>query len=344
MTISYVSESHTNSASQYATSVVVSRPASYASGDLFIAIIGGTRTGSVPSGWTQLGTSTCGSSTGTVYVYYKIAGGSEASTYTFDTSGGSGGARLAFGSILCYRGADTTTPLDTTNFNLATDTGTDFTTASVTANGTQWSVSFAVVYRGTSGNATITAGSGSQRGSTFGVSASGENTSYAAFDSNGNVASGSTSRTQTVTSAAAGCRGIFLINDSGTSVDAAQPSASVTAYAATTQNQYIQTNSATVDAYAASVTIGVPAESPSASAAANAAIRGITPESPTAAATAYQASVHIYTETETAEVSVTATGSIGYYGASNIRTFSVKDENRVFKVRDENRVFKIYRG
>lgn len=326
MTISYVSENHTTQA-YTGSPLVITKPTGTIDDDLLIAIVGGTRTGSTPSGWTQLSATTCGSSTGTVYVYYKIAS-SEGASYSFPT-----GSQLALGSVLCYRGADTSGPIDGTNFSFAIDTGTDFTTSSVTADGTQWSLSWAMSYKGSSGNSTITAGSGSQRGSTYGVTAGSENTSIGIFDSNGNVASGSTSRTQTVTSAAAGCRGIFLINDSGTSAPAALASASATANAATTLNTFMQSNPVDVAANQPTVTIGPIADIASASVAVQAAIRGITPGSPSAGAVANNAYIHADVNAHAAEVEASANDGVAYYGAPVVRAYFVPGENRTYIVR-----------
>lgn len=337
MGISYISEAHTTETA-YVSSISVNRPANYAAGDLFIAIVGGTRSGSTPTGWTQLGTSTVGSSTGTLYVYYKIAGGSESSSYSFDTSGSSN-QHLAIAQILCYRGADSSTPIDTTHFNLATASGTNFNTASVAASGQQWALSFAMGYKASSTVPTYTFGSGTQRGSTqHSNQSTNENTSLAMCDSNSDVSAGSFSRTQSLSSGAdAGAKGILLINEGGVSVtlgsDGVASDNHATAYATTVLIQTVQAASASTLGHNTSVGFEVNAdEAAEPSVVAHDATRPIFPADAEVDADAEEASVHLDVNVRHADADATAFDASGYYGAATVRVYVVPDENRTYKV------------
>lgn len=96
------------SASQFngetTTVCVVNRPTGTVSGDLLIAIHGSDRDGTAaamtaPAGWTLAGQSSQ-TNAGFVKVWWKIAGGSEPSTYTFPDSTASDAALI----VLCFQG------------------------------------------------------------------------------------------------------------------------------------------------------------------------------------------------------------------------------------------------
>lgn len=229
MAISFVAKA--DGTANYSSSVTVSKPTGTADNDLLIAFVGGTRSGGVPSGWTQLGSAASGtSSLGTCYVYYKVASG-EGSSYTFNFSTG----MLSCATIACYRGTHTTTPVDTTDFEITSDSGTDFSTSSISADGTQWAVTGAVAYEfGSSSARTWTAGTGTERTDHSVTNAgSPDNTNLAIYDSAAVVGSGSFTRTQTRSaSASGGVRFALLVNPAGAASDTGPAEAvSVTASA-----------------------------------------------------------------------------------------------------------------
>jgi hypothetical protein len=325
MAVSFVASS-TATQAYTGNPLAITKPSGTQDDDLLIAIIGGTRSGSTPSGWTQLGTTTCGSSTGTVYVYYKTAS-SEASSYSFPT-----GTQLALGVVLCYRG---TGGIDATDFSLGTDSGTDYTTGAATADGTQWAVSFAMAYKGSTGNSTISASGSTTRQASFGVTSGSENTSMAVFDSNGRVASGSTTRAQTVSpSSAAGAKGLLLINDPGVNVSAiGATGVTTTAYRPTIDIQTVQLAPTSADAFDASVKVEPNADVADDTVVAGySALRPAIPGVATATAGALGASSHLDANAHDADVVTDANAVSAYYGAAVVRVYVVPGENRTYKV------------
>lgn len=220
MAISFINKA--DGTANYTSSVTVSKPTSTADGDCMIAFVGGTRS-SAPSGWTLLGSAASGtSSLGTCYVYWKVASG-EGSSYTFNFTGGF----LSCATILTYRGTHASAPVDTTDFSVVADSGTDFTTSSITADGAQWAVTGGIGYEfGSSSTRTWTAGTGSERTDHAVTNAgSPDNTNMAVYDSNAVVVAGAFTRTQTRSaSAAGGMRFALLINPAAV-VSVATPAA-----------------------------------------------------------------------------------------------------------------------
>ncbi len=110
------------------TTLVVNKPSGTASGDVLVSIFcvpqGQTITN--PSGFTTLNTQNA--STGVVIrTAYKVAGGSEPTTYTW-TRSSSGNTKAA--TMLAFRGVDTSSPIRT---NGSTgNVGTSHTTATMT--------------------------------------------------------------------------------------------------------------------------------------------------------------------------------------------------------------------
>lgn len=91
------------------TELVISRPAAATTGRLLVLLgqvdAGGYFFTSAPTGWTQLLTQSW--SNGEFYIYYKIMGASEPSSYTWDADDWG-----TTGSFLTFSGVDTTTPID----------------------------------------------------------------------------------------------------------------------------------------------------------------------------------------------------------------------------------------
>lgn len=333
MSISFVAKSDGDVGTNYASSISVTKPAGTTNGDLLIAIVGGTQS-STPAGWTSIGSAASGSSSlGTCYAYYKIAS-SEPSSYTFTLNS----SYLGVASVLCYRGTDTSTPIDTVNKNIAaaTASSTNYNTASVTASGTQWAVSFAIAYEyGSSSTRTWTEGSGTER-TDHGTAVSGQdNANMSVTDSAGAVSAGSFSRTQTRSSAAdRGVKGIFLINDGGITVSAASATAvAAAAYQPTILIQTVQSATGSTGALEASVKVWPNADvADDSTAAAYSASRPMLPTSAAATTAAENASNHIDANAHDATVVTDGGDASGYYGAAVVRVYVIPSENRTYKV------------
>lgn len=108
--ITFINVAHYNSASS--SSGTCNKPTNTAENDIMFAWIGLRNTygyviNSVPSGWTLLGSQTANSDK--YYLYYKVAGSSEPSSYTWGTSGLT---KFAI-TIATYRGGfNTSDPID----------------------------------------------------------------------------------------------------------------------------------------------------------------------------------------------------------------------------------------
>jgi hypothetical protein len=98
-----------------ATSLSLNKPAGTAQGDLLVATVshqgGSLRSVTPPSGWTAVPNTDFSNSTNVrIHAYYRLAGASEPSSYTFTLTGGSGQAMT--GGILDITGANTGTPIN----------------------------------------------------------------------------------------------------------------------------------------------------------------------------------------------------------------------------------------
>lgn len=123
--------STTNSSVQATITQLVLNTPTVSVGDLMLASVavngGNSAIITVPSGWTQIARSD--SDTGVSLVtYWKIAGASEPSNYTWTING----QTTAEGGITDYSGVDTSNPIDTVASN--TGLGTQATTSAITTN------------------------------------------------------------------------------------------------------------------------------------------------------------------------------------------------------------------
>jgi len=111
------------------TNLVINKPTGTAAGDLLIALVGtdNTNTGvSAPSGWTAAFVNDGPGPDGGQYsLYYKIAGSSEPSTYTWTFTGGG----YVAGIIACYQSINSGFTVLTPAHNVASTTGSPFTMA-----------------------------------------------------------------------------------------------------------------------------------------------------------------------------------------------------------------------
>jgi hypothetical protein len=114
--ISFVAASSANNGTG-ATSLSVNKPAGVAQGDVMVATLTATGTGSIttPSGWTVVTDATQGTALRQI-TYYKVGGASEGSSYSW----GLGTSRSTSAGIVAYRGVNQTAPVDAS----ATATGT----------------------------------------------------------------------------------------------------------------------------------------------------------------------------------------------------------------------------
>jgi hypothetical protein len=320
--------------------LTISKPSGVVNDDVMIAVIGGKA--STLSGWTLIGgaqPSGGEGSLGTVRVFYKKANG-EGSSYNWTITQGSD----CWGAIVAYRGCDLSTPVDTTHFDVAADSGTNLATGSVTASGTQWALAFASEYtfQG-SGSATVnsyTTTGATQRStahSNDGASPNREEASYVICDSNGNVAAGATS--QSITSAistSAAIRGIILLNQGGISVSLGTDGvghATAAALQPTVLIQTVQAADGAAAALEASVKVWPNADvADHTVAAAYAAARPMLPTAAGATVSGGNASTHLDANAHDATVVTDAQNVSGYYGAAVVRVYGVPGENRTYKV------------
>ncbi|EFK96964.1 transport protein ExbB2 [sediment metagenome] len=122
------------------TSFVVSKPANTAQNDVMVAhIIASAYQSAIsaPTGWTQISSSPCTTNYHRAAVFYKVAGSSEPSSYTFTVSSS---ATLA-GMIGTYRGVNTTSPVEDDNAAVDFNYQTSHASAQVSVNTTGcWAV------------------------------------------------------------------------------------------------------------------------------------------------------------------------------------------------------------
>lgn len=129
------------------TAYTLNKPSGIVTGDLmigFVSLSGDASTFNVPSGWTLLSKTVANagsSSTGyTQAVVYRIATGSEPSSWSSSVSGAIGKPIIT--RVLAYRNVNTTTPFIAQSGNAAAN-GTSITSNSVTnTNSSAWRVSF----------------------------------------------------------------------------------------------------------------------------------------------------------------------------------------------------------
>lgn len=225
MAISFVAEAH--GTANYTTSISISKPPGTINGDVMIAVVGGSP--STPSGWTLVGSADSGTNSLRIVRVFRKVAASEGSSYSFTIS-----TSLACGSIVTYRGVDTTTPIDAST-SITADSGTDYTTGSLTASGSQWAVAFAMAYEfGSSSTRSWTETPGTER-SDYSVANAGspDNTNATISDSGAVVTAGSYSVTQTRSaSSSGGVRGMLLLNQLGGGVTSAPAGAASVTLAA----------------------------------------------------------------------------------------------------------------
>ena len=119
--------SATNQLSGSSSDITINKPTGTASGDVLVAAIysaGNNITDTPPSGWTQV--TKVNINNRQLWLYYKVAGGSEPASYTWTASYSNAG-----GGIDRYSGVDNTTPEDAT-VTTNNGTGTSATYSGVT--------------------------------------------------------------------------------------------------------------------------------------------------------------------------------------------------------------------
>lgn len=190
MAISFVGTASWDSASTSGSSFTLSKPTGLASGDFLVAIFaadtfdsgGGDRTCTNPSGWTTVGHE-YGGANGFIHVMTKTATGSEPSSWNGSFTGGSTPDRA---TVVCaYRGVAGLA----VDGQSSTGSATTLNTASVSnPSATNWRV-VAAAYSSASTSYAIASNEVSLRDRQ-----PNSNVEPAIWDSNGTIASGSTSR------------------------------------------------------------------------------------------------------------------------------------------------------
>ena len=124
--IGFVAASNANNGTG-STSLSISKPTGVAQGDVMLATVTATGTGTVtaPSGWTVVKNTTQGTALRQA-TYYKVAGASEAASYSWSL----GTSRATAGGIVDYSGVNQTAPVDASAS--ATGTSGNAVAASVT--------------------------------------------------------------------------------------------------------------------------------------------------------------------------------------------------------------------
>lgn len=158
MAATYRSSTSTNTGATPAGSIVVTTPAGVQVNDTLIAVVGvdgGTgATINIPTGWTQLRSTTQGTNI-RQHLYYRLANGQEAATYTwtFDTT------RAASAAILAYSGANLFSPPATAPASSGT-ASTTITAATINSTYETGLVLQLITTRNTTAAANITPGTG----------------------------------------------------------------------------------------------------------------------------------------------------------------------------------------
>jgi hypothetical protein len=158
----------------------------------------------------------------------------------------------------------------------------------------------------------------------------------AAVDSNGDVGSGSFSRTQTCSASTdVGVKGILLINEGGVSASANTATAvAAAALQPTILIQTVQSASSSADAQDASA--GISANAGAADAVGVVSYQASRPMLPPAAnavaSSGYNASTHLDVNAHDATVNIVAGDGSAYYGAAVVRVYVIPSENRTYKV------------
>lgn len=114
MTISFIATGAVTGVLNSGSSYNVAVPASVAAGDVMVMFwsLSDHCTPNTPTGWTILGGYTIPQNfNGSMYCYYKVAGGSEPANYAV-TMTNDGGGRTCNVSIAAFRGVDNTTPIN----------------------------------------------------------------------------------------------------------------------------------------------------------------------------------------------------------------------------------------
>lgn len=114
MAISYVGAGAITQLLNSGSSANVAVPAGIASGDVMVMMfaLNDQCESTTPSGWTSIGGLAMSFYNGTVYAYYKVAGGSEPANYSVALVN-NGGGRYNRIWIAAFRGVDNTTPVNT---------------------------------------------------------------------------------------------------------------------------------------------------------------------------------------------------------------------------------------
>lgn len=163
MAVTYVGASHTpGRAGEYVNSTTINKPSGVQEDDLLLAIISvslSSGTVTAPSGWTTVGNTTSGSYY-RLYVFRKVAGSSEPSSYTFTLNGYYWGIE----HIVAYRGVDTSNPVPEYNLRGVSGSTTSYNTNSLSVADTRHVVHFGNAYKvSTASPPTWTSGSGTER-------------------------------------------------------------------------------------------------------------------------------------------------------------------------------------
>jgi len=138
-----------------ATTLVINKPPGTVEGHVMVAVLAVSTDSTVtpPAGWTEVVNTLVDTNQMRQAVYWKAAGGSEPSTYTFTLSR----AKSSVGVISTYSGVDTVAPIDVSSASAETDQLTTITAPSVTTTGDN---DWVIVASGVGRETTVTTPSG----------------------------------------------------------------------------------------------------------------------------------------------------------------------------------------
>ena len=336
----------------------LTKPTGVVSGDLLIAVTTqNDQDPTMPSGWTK--SVTCINTSQSFYttLMYKVAGGSEPSSYTFTVPDNSFTAGFV-GQLFALRGVDVSPATDWFGGGTYREYGSQsepLATGSCTNTASTGRAFYLRAVRTSAATVALTAsgvsGLPGTDGATVTATSQSGGTRYsqrifcgtADFTGGGNPASIDVNGASTDDD---GNNILVWTVAANPGVSAAAGGASVTAAANNTAFRYTPatlSTDTTATAYGATVLTGVAAEDTGygvvTATAYNAKSWVIFPS--TAGATAYGASVHIDTDAGSAPVTASMATSSGYFGAPAARTWRIPAESRSLPILAESRVYRV---
>lgn len=352
MAISQVGSATTATDDGSTGSITITKPTGVASGHVLIVTLASNLNGyTVPSGFTQFMVSTDTDTPNSFrsYMYYKVCGGSEPASYTFDKTSGGDGAPV-IGVMSAWSGVDTTTgPIAHTSYVGGGSSGEPANPATSFTQTAPGRVLFCRNVRSTTALPTFSTGTSgwSELGEAADFSGGTVRYGCSMYAKTSDTSSGSQTEPG-VTCSTTETDNVYFLFELMTYVPpvnapAGSGSIALSAKAATvttTRSASGATHART--AHNATVLTGKAAEPTAAgiSYGAHDAVAWVIGK-PDVGLSAYNASVAIGTAAEVATISYATLNAVGYYGAPASRRWSIPAEDRTLKIERESRVWNI---